>query len=498
MAKVEADRAKTEADRSKTEAEKSSQSSIESSNHADRSENAADLAEAIVFDGMASTTPAKGKIPIAKNDGFIDIGWIDSRFLYFAVNFIGKPGDAGFGVGVCPDLPEGFSALDGYNIATSYNYGNYLYSDGSVMCWVPLFYYRITGNNVEIAAEADYPDRSAAEADNFALHRAFIDGGQVQRGFFVDKYTVSANNGVASSIKDGLPMSSDLNHNPYTEVGALNNYGGSIDVCKTRGSQFFPASRFIHSALALLSLAHGEHSTNDVYCAWYDASGVTNYPKGCNNNALGDIDDSTISYVSDGYINCGKTGSGSPFAKTTHNGQACGIADLNGLMNEVALGITRPGTSSSDSTGPNPGDFWCLKESVKMADLTSGWNNPTDAWGDIDHLATLYDVVLLPHIEHTSNWAWFGNNTNPVFSADISGNGWMTTGLGIFQPDGTSSDGANQFGRDGLFTFHRANLCLLSGGDCASRSFAGVWSGSFYRYRHSLGSYIGCRAACYL
>ena len=491
-------RAKAEADRAKLEADKSAQSNQSSANHADRSETAAAQAEAIAYNGEASITPAEGKIPIGKKGGFIDIGWIDPHYASAAPNFIGRAGGAGFGVGICPELPAGFSLLPGTTSPTSDDYGNYRYTDGSIMCWVPLFYYRITGNNIEIASESNYETRATAEADNFALHRAFIDGGQVQRGFFVDKYMVSANNGIASSIKDGLPMSSHSAHNPYSQVGAPNNYGGSVEVCKTRGDTFFPASRFIHSALALLSLAHGQGATNDAYCAWYDAAGVKNYPKGCNNNALGDTDDNTVSYVSDGYSNCGKTGSGSPFAKTTHNGQACGIADLNGLMYEVAIGITRPGTSSGDATENNGGDFWCLKESVAMASLTSGWNSPTDAWGDATHVATLYDVVALPHIEHISNWVRFGNNENPVLSAETSGNGWMTTGLGIFQPDGGSSGGTNQFGRDGLYSYHRANLCLPSGGSWSYGSAAGVWCASLNYSRHYSSSNVGCRAACYL
>lgn len=493
-------RAKAEADRSKAEADLSAQSNQASSNHADRSEVAANLAEAIVYNGEASTIPGEGKIPIGKKGGFIDIGWIDPHYASVMPNFIGRAGGAGFGVGVCPELPVGlFSPLPGCTSAISDTYGNYRYTDGSIMCWVPLFYYRITGNSIEIAAESDYPDRAAAEADNFALHRAFIDGGQIQRGFFVDKYMVSANNGVASSIKDGLPMSSHSAHNPYSQVGVSNSYGGSIDVCKTRGDAFFPTSRFIHSALALLSLAHGQEATNDVYCAWYDAAGVKNFPKGCNNNALSDSDDNTVKYVSDGYSNCGKTGSGTPFAKTTHNGQASGVADLNGLMWEVNIGITRPGTSSSDATGGNPGDFWCIKESVKMADLTSGWNNPTDAWGDATHLATLYDIISLPHITHAQAWRDFGNGDNPVLSAEAKGNGWITTGLGIYQNENAwSSSGTNQFGRDGVYNYHRANLCLLSGGGWATGSIAGVWCAGFDRYRHYSNGAVGCRAACYL
>jgi len=85
-------------------------------------------------------------------------------------------------------------------------------------------------------------------------------------------------------------------------------------------------------------MAHGQASSSTTNCAWYDAT--YNYIKGCNNNALGDTDDSAVSFTSDGYSNCAKTGSGVPFAKTTHIGQVCGIADLNGLMWEISIGVT--------------------------------------------------------------------------------------------------------------------------------------------------------------
>ena len=75
-------------------------------------------------------------------------------------------------------------------------------------------------------------------------------------------------------------------------------------------------------------------------CAWYDSAGTANFPRGCNNNALADANGATVVYISDGYSNCGKTGSARNFAKTTHNGQFCGVADLNGLMWEVSPGIT--------------------------------------------------------------------------------------------------------------------------------------------------------------
>lgn len=278
---------------------------------------------------------------------------LDLRY-FGAINTIGTPGNQGFGVGICPSLPAGYTAMTGCTDPASPNYGNYQYSDGSVMCWIPAFYYRIndsrnptyaghTTNSVDVQPYSAFADVATANAAGYALHRAFYDGGSIQPGFFVDKYKCSNNSGTASSIKFGNPLSTHAtDHNP---IGALtgtpdSNYGGCFAAAKTRGAAFFPATIFIRSALALLALAHGQAATTNAWCAWYDAAGTNNFPKGCNNNALKDQNDNTVVYQSDGYSNCGKTGSATNFAKTTHNGQACGVADLNGLMWEVSPGIT--------------------------------------------------------------------------------------------------------------------------------------------------------------
>lgn len=279
------------------------------------------------------------------------------------INSIGQPGTAGFGVGICPaaDLFSGMTPLYGYTDPTHPNYGNYQYADGSIMCWVPKFYYKIgTGANglpvnfVDIKGIMTYASTAIANTAGYALHRAFIDAGVEKDGFFVDKYLCSKNawgtGYIPSSIKNGLPLSTNSAHNPIgdlTAVTGVNYYYSALTAPRARSgyngavdanSPFFCCSRFIHAALALLSMAHGQASANGQFCGWFDAT--KNFPKGCNNNALGDESDATVTYQSDGYSNCGKTGSGNPFTKTTHNGQACGVADLNGLMYEISIGLT--------------------------------------------------------------------------------------------------------------------------------------------------------------
>ena len=281
-----------------------------------------------------------------------------------AVDSIGVPGEALFGVGRVSRPPAGYTELLGDD-----NYGNYQYSDGSIQVCVPQFweryghidnptFARFGVNSVDIKPRNYFADEAIANAAGYSLNRAFIDGNQHKLVIFVDKYMCSNNGGIASSIKNGNPLSTSTVHNPISGLTGApsNSYDGAWQAAKTRGSNFFVASRFIYAALALLSLAHGQAATSTANCAWYDAAGVTNFPKGCNNNALRDANDISVLYTSDGYSNCGKTGSGVPFAKTTHNGQACGIADLNGLMWEISQGVTCIATTKTitAATQTNP------------------------------------------------------------------------------------------------------------------------------------------------
>jgi len=294
-------------------------------------------------------------------------GWMHAGILGNVMT-IGLPGSTGFGVGVCDPavLPVGFTPMSGYSDPLSPNYGNYQFSDGSVMVWIPKFFYRInhsenptysiyTPNDINIVGSETFANRAAATAAGFVLHRAFIDGGVEQPGFFIDKYQVSKNakgtGFIASSIKNGLPLSSGSDHNPIsalTSVLGINANYAFLTAAKARdgvngavnnSSIFFNQSVFMSSALAMLSLAHGQAATGTANCAWW-ASATTNFPKGNNNNALRDTNDTTVLYVSDGYPNCAKTGSGNLFAKTTHNGQACGVSDINGNMWQILIGMT--------------------------------------------------------------------------------------------------------------------------------------------------------------
>lgn len=314
----------------------------------------------------------------------VEFGDLKNQILSLEVNDIGIAGDLGFGVGICPSelLPSYLIGMTGYTDKASDNYGNYVCTiDGSVMVWIPAFVFKITndinppfnGTKVEIKSFKNYGYvEDAAIADGYALHRAFIDGGAIKKGFFVDKYKWSLTNfiydtsGIASSIKNGNPISSSAE----SKRNATNNYAGSFSNCKSngqipadnyggawaaaksRGNDFAIWSMFIHSALAMLSLAHAQAATSLTNCAWYDATGVKNFPKG-NNNYGADFNDSSVTFsvCSDSYWSsrneARKNGSGTLFSKTTHNGQNCGVSDIQGDQWQIAQGFTCIATSKS-------------------------------------------------------------------------------------------------------------------------------------------------------
>lgn len=167
------------------------------------------------------------------------------------------------GVGVCPELPAGYTGMTGYNVLGSDNYGNYTYSDGSVMVWISVHYRKYnTDNTVDIRPYSYFADLATAIASGYTIDRAFYDAGLLQPGYFIDKYKCSNNSGTASSIKYGKPLSTDSAHNPISGLtGApTNNYGGCIAAAKTRGAQFFPAMAYHRAGLAMLSLWQGQYA----------------------------------------------------------------------------------------------------------------------------------------------------------------------------------------------------------------------------------------------
>lgn len=427
---------------------------------------------------------------------------------------IGTQGAQGFGVGTYPlTLPSGFSELTGTQTVSSANYGNYSYSDGSVLVFIPRFYYRIGSassprygvygaNAIDIVGVDTYATEAAANTAGYAMHRAFTDGGSAKTGFFIDKYLCSKNGTTSGkSVQNGNPISLTTNtsYNPSNGMtGCTGILADAVVLSRARGSGFNCASIFMYDALAKLSLAHAQASSSTTNCAWYDAT--NNFPKGCNNGSLADTNDTSLTFTTAGVSGDTKplTGSASNLAKSTHNGQSSGVADVNGAMWQAMLGVTMAGTSATDTTQNTTGTSYVLKTSVALSSLTGGYGGTNDAWGSTSNLSTKYDAItgFLPWTS-TTGWDYFGSGSNQVFSGATSGTDYLRSCSGIAIQTGMDATGTAQFGNDGNYRYGRANLFPIASGAWFSGSQAGVFFRLWFYYRSHDSGNVGFRASAY-
>jgi hypothetical protein len=336
------------------------------------------------------------------------------------------------------------------------------------------------------------------------LHRAFIDGGVEKAGFFIDKYLASKD-GTSSckSVKNGVPISLTTSASYTRSQGMLGCTGilaDSVVLSRARGNGWNAPLAFQYDAIAKLSLAHAQHATSSTYCAWYDAGLTTNFPKGCN-TVLKDTNDATVTFTTagdSGDANKPRTGSASNLAKTTHNGQLCGVADVNGAMLQVLIGLTMAGTSATDTTQVTTGNAYILKRSAFHKNLTGGFGGANDAWGTTSSLATNFDLIagFEPWIA-TTNWNYFGNGANQVFSGALSGTDYLRSCVGIAALTGMSSTGTNQFGNDGNHRNGRANQVPLASGDWAINATTGIFYRDWRYGRSASFAAYGFRSAAY-
>lgn len=283
---------------------------------------------------------------------------------------IGSAGRQGFGVGVYGGDPAdltamGLTPMEGCEDPASDNYGNYIHTNGSIMCCIPAFCYRLGKatapsysrdgvDALEIKDATKFPQfshdavfSSPDFGDDWILHRAFVDGNKLKNAFFIDKYLCSNVNDQAASVKnaDWLMCHDDTTKPYFTKhiSGAVGQAFDAIILSRARGDYYSLVTCYQWSAISLLSLAHGQAATSADACAWYDANHTTNFPKGATSGYGQDFNDDTIRYTYHSYgILFAKTGSGTPFNKTTHNGQASGVADVAGMCNQWTIGACNP------------------------------------------------------------------------------------------------------------------------------------------------------------
>lgn len=305
-----------------------------------------------------------------------------------APSTIGVAGGQGFGVGVYPGSKAELAAMQltpfsGFDNPSSVHYGNYQHVNLSTMCCVPAFCYRLGqptapsysrdgANALEVKSAFEFPqfehnkafvDGDADFGDGWILHRAFVDGGKMKNCFFMDKYLCSNFGGQAASIKNADWLMCYSNSPLYT-TKALGGDGCGYDAItfsRARGDHYSLTTVYQWSAMAMLSLAHGQGASSTSYCAWYDPAHNTNFPKGATNSDGTDYNDTTIKYTAHSYGSTfAKTGSANNAEKVSHNGQLCGIMDVAGMCNQWCIGATN---KSSATVG-------LMKLSVSAHDFT--------------------------------------------------------------------------------------------------------------------------------
>ena len=443
------------------------------------------------------------------------IGTTKSQFTISA----GVAGTKGFSVAPTdqPFALLGLAEMTGTNDPTSDNYGNYIHTNGSVVCWLPKTFYRVGhsssprfatygANALDMVGTDVFATEVESNVNGYALPRCFINGGKEQPGVFVDKYTNSKDGTtVSKSVFGGVPIGLSTSYSGGTVSQGMTGCTGiladAVVLSKARGERWNATSAFIYGYLALVSVAQAQAATSTADVAWYDPTGVKNYPKGCNNNALSDVDDTTVVYASagdSGNANKPKTGATANFAKTTHNGSNNGVADLNGGMFEVTIGITNFGDNATATTAIANDTIYVLKHSTDIATLTAGWNGATDVWGNAANLATKYDSVTSPHPLGSSTGAvYWGNGTNAVIQNELSGVNRDVCGFIPKNATSTSGSGVNLFGNDYLYKYNVQNMVPLACGNWSSSASAGVFNRHFYYDRSDSSTSYGFRASAY-
>lgn len=409
---------------------------------------------------------------------------------------IGIAGQQGFGVGVYGGDPADLAAMglvpmEGCEDPTSDNYGNYIQTNGSIMCCIPAFCYRLGKatapsysrdgvDALEIKDATKFPQfshdavfSSPDFGDDWILHRAFVDGNKLKTAFFIDKYLCSNVKDRAVSVKnaDWLMCYDDTTKPYFTKhiPGTVGQACDAITLSHARSIFYSLVTCYQWSAISLLSLAHGQAATSADACAWYDANHTTNFPKGATELYGRDHDDDSIRYTDHSYgVGFAKTGSGTPFNKTTHNGQASGVADVAGMCSQWTIGACNP------------------------EQATVGLMNTTTTAHEITQ-----DNVVDQKL-HTSYSTRFGDGSRGFNRVRNGTSGLDWVGAGIVPKIASTSA---LFGLDGYQEYYSSTNGLKVGLGSAWGTDAGIfcrsWNSISKKHWYKASFYFGFRSAAY-
>lgn len=366
----------------------------------------------------------------------------------------GEIGGFGAGVAYMPTIAAslGLTAMDGASERTHENFGNFVDSRNNVFVCIPMMYYKAdTNTRIDELMGVPKVEVSYIAKDGYAPFYAFKkSNGEYVPCVFVSKYIMSkGSDNKPAFVKNADPVSSDSSYNGIQQFSGVEaNNKGFFTAIRMLGSNYclhYAALRFVyymvaeaHKQKAILRFGARSKVPSSI-CAYLDIAPY--YPKG-NNTNWGDADDTSLKYTRAGSgtyqissYGIGKTGSANNLAKTTFNGQKCGIADMGGNMWEVDGGYI------ADST-----QTYILKGIDTLKSLNKdNYNN------------TAFFVGLNLENRRTSSAYMCGNGTNPLFTFNSSGNAYNCDNFLIPLASGMSSGGTDAYGKD-------YNYPLLNGG----------------------------------
>lgn len=442
-------------------------------------------------------------------------------------NYIGVPGTSTFGVGLAEEKDYnavGLKPTDHCLDPTDFQYGQYYFGEdtsqgvGTVdMKWIPKFYIkqlqknegtvnlndaeleallpyvevtkeqmkeaqrRSPHNALVVAPAESFTNEADANAHGFYLMRGFIDGGKEYNGFFIaNALTTYGNVGSKYFLclgqrgfrngwtKPDSPLlaNTNLRNNPLWPNKPNNTSPKDNFIFTLKETRWNCCSIHAWAVISILSLIQGQYATNNIDCAWYDTTLVTNYPKGINKNGQTDCDDPDVTLDP-------------PFAtapnvfvddiqqynKTTHNGSITGITNVNGWLWQYVIGSWGNGSKM-------------LKKSASIYDIT--YNN--------------VDSNSSPHYESKNisriSLNWGGDKSS---LPDLSGDDKDFFGICAF--GGNANRNSNEFGMDvNNYYYNRTAVCVGNTG--YSDNPAGVFCRGSDEWTNSVSTY-GFRAMAY-
>ena len=372
----------------------------------------------------------------------------------------GEIGGFGAGVAYMPTIAAslGLTAMDGASERTHENFGNFVDSRNNVFVCIPMMYYKAdTNTRIDELMGVPKVEVSYIAKDGYAPFYAFKkSNGEYVPCVFVSKYIMSkGSDNKPAFVKNGDPVSSNASYNgiqQFSGVEAKNT--GFFTAIRMLGSNYclhYAALRFVyymvaeaHKQKAILRFGSRSKVPSSI-CAYLDIAPY--YPKG-NNTNWGDADDTSLKYTRAGSgtyqsssYGVGKTGSANNLAKTTFNGQKCGIADMGGNMWEVDGGYIAGSTQT-----------YILKGIDTLKSLNKdNYNN------------TAFFVGLNLENRRTSSAYMCGNGTNPLFTFNSSGNAYNCDNFLIPLSTGMSSSGTDAYGKDYNYPLGSGSAPIFAG-----------------------------------